>query len=113
MIRKNKNLKKKTIIFINVFFALFFLISCEKDGDVFLRVENLRTYEIVNLKIGSLDYGNIRPNETTDYQQIDTGTFNSSYEMNGRELAGEIKTWGMGNLKLQIQNNGELKFIDE
>lgn len=108
-----QRISKKRINLFCLFFSLIFFFSCNKDGDVFLRVENLRDFEIENLKIGNLEYGNIKPNETSEYKQINTGTFTASYTMNGRDLAGEVETWGADNLKMQIQNNGELVFIDE
>jgi len=76
-------------------------------------VENLREKTILNLKIGYLDYGNLAPGEISEYKQINTGDFVSSYQIGNDTYSGNINTYGTGKLKMQILSNGSLKFINE
>jgi len=103
-------MKKQFLIFFAFVILSTIHTSCVRNGDVFLRVENLRDYKIEDLQIGEYIFGDIEATEISEYQQVNTGTFKTTYYMNGDFYSGEVETWGTGNLKMQIENNGDLDF---
>ncbi|MFI5218990.1 MAG: hypothetical protein ACHQNT_05825 [Bacteroidia bacterium] len=101
----------KNILLLLIVSLLF--IGCKKNDHVQLRIENQRDYEITNIQVGELNYGSLAPTQISDYKMLETGKTTGSYDMNNQHYSGEIETWGSGKLRMRINKDASLNFINE
>lgn len=103
-------------IFIAIVAISLLFSGCSLDPDHSIRVKNEYSETILDVKIGSVSYGDVGSAETTSYKPVDEGTHTlAGTTTSGGELVGSVSLTGNGTHKwtLTITSAGGVEIEED
>ncbi|PKP37996.1 MAG: hypothetical protein CVT98_05490 [Bacteroidetes bacterium HGW-Bacteroidetes-15] len=103
-------------IFIALAVISLSISGCSFDPDHSIRIKNEYSELVLDVKIGSVSYGDVNSGETTSYKPVDEGTHNlAGTTASSGELIGSVSISGKGTHKwtLTITSSGGVEIEED
>jgi hypothetical protein len=103
-------------LLVSILLVGFFLSSCLKDPEHSIRVKNEYKERLLNLSVGSVNYGGVNPGATSGYKPVDEGSHTlSGTTTSSQTLTGTASVTGKGSHKwtMKILSSGGLEIKED